>query len=128
MRRSVGEHIKSEHLEQTVKLPPNQMFWCYFTSTGILVPVKGMLNFIEYIQILQNKREPFMQTFANGTGVFQLDLSLCRNSKTVQNFVINKELEGLDRPGNAPHVYPIEKLWSILEKVSTPWTAQPKER
>lgn len=34
-----------------------------------------------------------MQTFTNGTGVFQHDLSLCHNPKKVKNFLKNRKLE-----------------------------------
>lgn len=86
VRRSTGEPIREQHLNQTVKHPQKQMFWGYFTSggPGSLVPVEGMMNSKKYISILEDKIVPFMQTFAGGVGVFQQDLAPCHTSKLVK--------------------------------------------
>ena len=40
------EHLRTGHLQQTVKHPPENIFWDSFTSTGPgnLVHIGGMLN------------------------------------------------------------------------------------
>ncbi|GBL79294.1 hypothetical protein AVEN_92506-1 [Araneus ventricosus] len=85
-----------------------------FEVIGLVV--QGMMNFKKYISILEDKIVPFIQTFADGVGVFQRDLAPCHNSKLVRKKNQEKKLTVLKWPGNSPDVNPIENLWSIVKK------------
>ena len=39
----------------------------------------------------------------------------CHRSQLVSDFLKNKNIKTLDRPGNSPGLNPIENLWKILK-------------
>jgi hypothetical protein len=45
-----------------------------------------MMNSSKYIEILKSMVLPFLQTFADGKGTFQHELSPCHNSRALKNF------------------------------------------
>ncbi|KAK9885164.1 hypothetical protein WA026_010674 [Henosepilachna vigintioctopunctata] len=65
VRRSDGETLRPDHIQQTVKYPSKQMFWGFFTTngTGRLAPVTGMMNLVKYMEILRTRIVPFMEHF-----------------------------------------------------------------
>jgi len=62
VRRSVGEPIRSCHIDQRVKHPVKQMFWGCFTFDGpqTLQPITGMMNSARYIDVLNRKLIPLI--------------------------------------------------------------------
>lgn len=127
VRRSEGETLRPDHIQQTVKHPSKQMFWGFFTTngTGSLVPITGMMNSVKYIEILRSRIVPFMETF---DGTFQHDLAPCHNSKLVQTFMRENKITVLDWPGNSPDLNPIENLWHILKNRLAKMNCTTKER
>ncbi|GIY72989.1 DDE_3 domain-containing protein [Caerostris extrusa] len=111
VRRNTGEHIREQHLNQTVKHHQKQRFGGYFTSDGpgSVVPVEGMID-------SQDKILPFMETFAGGNGVFKQDLAPCHTNKLTTKYLQGKKLTILDSPGNSPGVNSLENLWSIVKR------------
>ncbi|KAK9877564.1 hypothetical protein WA026_018667 [Henosepilachna vigintioctopunctata] len=81
VRRSDGETSRPDHIQQTVKHPPKQMFWGFFTTngTGRLAPITGVMNSVKYMEILRTRMVSFMEPFG---GTFQHDLAPCHNSKS----------------------------------------------
>lgn len=118
VRRSHGEPVKPEHIQQSVKHPEKKMFWGCFSYHGVgpLQPVDGMMRSDQYIDILSRRLVPEMRkTFPLATGIFQHDLAPCHTSKKVQTFFRQKKITVLDWPGNSPDLSPIENLWSIIK-------------
>jgi hypothetical protein len=73
--------VRAECFQQTVEyLPKNVLrFFSLESDPGSLVPVDGMMNSSEYIEILKNKVLPFLKTFADGKGKFQHNCVVCNN-------------------------------------------------
>lgn len=119
VRRSVGEPVRSGHIEQYVKHPDKKMFWGCFSveGPGALQAVDGMMNSGSYMEVLTRKLIPYMETtFPNQDGIFQQDLAPCHKSRKVTDFLIQQQISVLPWPGNSPDVSPIENLWAIIKK------------
>lgn len=116
VRRSIGEPVGADHIQQRVKHPEKAMFWCCLGFYGgLLVEVDGMMNSEKYIDILQNYAIPQLQEQFFGQGVFQQDLAPCHTSKMVSRFMTEQKIRVLAWPGNSPDMNPIENLWSIVK-------------
>ena len=90
VRRSMGEKIRSCHINQGVKHPVKNMLWGSFSFKGIgsLFPVKGIMNANKYIEVIQRKVVRDMKrAFSNGGGIFQHDLAPCHTAKKRKNFL-----------------------------------------
>ncbi|GFV53962.1 DDE_3 domain-containing protein [Trichonephila clavipes] len=81
-------------------------------GTGSLVPYKGMMNYVKYIEILRSRIVPSIETF---DGIFQRDLASSHNSILVQTFMRENKIKVLNWPGNSPNLNPIENLGHILK-------------
>ena len=57
VRRSNGEPVRAEHMKQSFKHPPKQMFWgCFsYEGTGCLIPIEGMMNSDRYIRLIETR-------------------------------------------------------------------------
>jgi hypothetical protein len=95
VRRSVGEPLTPDHIQQFVKHPEKKMFWGCFSYNGVgpLFPVEGMMNSDRYNDVLIQQLLPYMlRTFPDGLGVFQQDLAPCNTSNKMKDFFA-QELE-----------------------------------
>ncbi|GFU62266.1 uncharacterized protein TNCV_4859771 [Trichonephila clavipes] len=109
VKRSDVETLCSpDHIQQIV-IHPSKQFWSFFTTNGggSLVPFKGIMNYVKYIEILCSRIVPSMETF---DGAFQDDLASRHNSTLVQNFIRANKIKVLNGPGNSSDLSPIENL------------------
>lgn len=118
VRRSAGEKLTEDHIDQSVKHPEKKMFWGCFSYTGVgsLRPVEGMMRSPQYIDVIQrNVIQDMRKAFPEGNGVFQQDLAPCHTSKAVTKVFEQNQIKVLDWPGNSPDLSPIENLWAIIK-------------
>lgn len=119
VRRSDGETISSDHIQQTPKHTIKQMFWGCFSASGLgtLVPVEGMMNQDKYIDILSRKvLTELSNLYPDGDGIFQQDLAPCHTARRTKVFMEHNNIQMLSWPGNSPDLSPIENLWSIIKR------------
>ena len=84
VRRGVGEKTYTIHLQQAPKTSSQKMFLCCCTYKwpGPLVPVEGMMKSDQYIQILERRVIPQLQTsLPEDDGIFQQDLAQFHKSQ-----------------------------------------------
>ena len=118
VRRTKGEPIRQEHIEQHVKHPQKKMFWGCFSYNGVgsLSPVEGTMNANHYAEIIHKKVLKDMEdAFPSGDGVFQHDRAPSHTAKKITQLLEEKNVQVLDWPGNSPDLAPIENLWSIIK-------------
>jgi len=110
---------------QAIKFHPLKvMFWdCFsFYGPGPFVPVIGMMNSDQYIDVLSTHMITELERVClSGEGIFQQDLAPCHNSKKVKKFFEQNEIRLLQWPGNSPDINPIENLWAICKTKYLRW-------
>ena len=62
-RRSKGELVTKDHIEQHVKYPEKKMFWVCFLYFGVgpLYSVESMMQSLQHIKVLKNRLLPEMK-------------------------------------------------------------------
>ena len=114
-----SNYISPAHLEQRVKHPLKMMFWgCFsFYGPGSLVPIIGMMNSDQYIDVLSTHMiTELKKVCSSGEETFQHDLVPCHNFKKVKKFFELNEIRLLEWLGNSPDINPVENLWAIYKK------------
>ena len=84
VRRSKGEAIRPEHIQQPPKHPPKKIFLGSFTAKGPgrRIIIEGMMNSDKYKATLQSHLLPAQERdFADGNCIFPQDLTPCHTSK-----------------------------------------------
>lgn len=119
VRRTDGEAIRPEHIQQAPKHPPKKMFWGSFTvkGPGRLIPVEGTMRSQQYEDVLRTHLIPTIsRDFPQGGAIFQQDKAPCHTSNHMKRFFASQNLTILEWPGNSPDINPIENLWSIVKR------------
>ena len=89
------------------------MFGGSFTwkGVGFLVPVIGMMNTDQYIDILRRRAvSDLKKVLPGGNGIFQQDLALCHSSRKTTKVFLENRVQLLEWLGNSPDLNPIENL------------------
>jgi len=85
-------------------------------GTGRIVLVTGMMNSVQYIDILQTNVIPELQSvYPANDSVFQHDLAPYHTSKKVKQFLTQHQIKVLEWPGNSSDLNHIENLWAICK-------------
>ena len=72
------------------------------------------MNGEKYVNLHRSKLELHMRV--HNCNIFMHDGAPCHQSKVVKNFLEQKRIRRLDRPGNNPDLNPIENLWNFVKK------------
>lgn len=118
VRRSSGDKLSYQHVNQTVKHPQKVMFWGCFSAAGPgrLHVCDGMMNSDQYIKVIDERIVPELnEKFPEGDGVLQQDKAPCHTSKKSTQHLESKGITVLQWPGNSPDLAPIETLWAIAK-------------
>ena len=118
VRRSPGSNrYDPKYTQKTVKHPDGIMVWGCYSSKGrgglYFLPKNTTMNGIRYIEVLEDHLLSFIKI--HGTSIFQHDSAPCHKAKLVTSWLISKNVDVLEWPGNSPDLNPIENMWKIMK-------------
>ena len=68
--------------------------------------------------MMPNNDEINIHTVAQDCNSFMHNGTACQTLKLVNNYLQEKNYDGLDWPGNSPDLNPIGNLWHVMERLS----------
>lgn len=94
------------------------MVWGAFCSDGMLSLAfpSCRMNSKEYVDILEEKLVPFLESSASEGLIFQQDNAPVHKSRHTQEWLQSKNIKTMDWPACSPDQNPIENIWGLLAR------------
>lgn len=110
---------KVVHSQRSGRVTVSCWGWVAARGGGILHPIDGHLNSIQYLHILENVMIPSVRLlYPDGMIMLQQDHSPIHDSQVVQNWLARRgDIELVDWPPRGADLSPIENVWAEVTRV-----------